>query len=163
MLNGSAYFQVLNGSTYFQWSMTNHLKYQISRREPNCEAKAHNFHHLRNLLIQNNHHIVGRRYPSNSVVGHTTPSNTPAGSNLSVISFLCGSTNTYIVLFRVLNWNITYTKKRELHTKGTESSAETTIDDIQIATTADVPYTRAEYDLSESNCTRIVFRITHNR
>ena len=97
------------------------------------------------------------------VVGQTTLSNTLAGSNLSVISFLCCSTNTYIVLFRVLNWNITYTKKRELHTKGTESSAETTIDDIQIATTADVPYTRAEYDLSESNCIRKVFRITHNR
>jgi hypothetical protein len=40
-------------------------------------------------------------------------------------------------------YNITYAEMRELHTKGTESSAETTIDDIQIATTADVPYTRA--------------------
>jgi hypothetical protein len=35
------------------------------------------------------------------------------------------------------------------HTNGTESSAETTIDDIQIAKPADVPYTTAEYDFSE--------------
>jgi hypothetical protein len=32
------------------------------------------------------------------------------------------------------------------HTNGTESSAEITIDDIQIAKPMDVPYTRAEYD-----------------
>jgi hypothetical protein len=43
-----------------------------------------------------------------------------------------------------------------LHTNGTESSAETTIDDIQIAKPADVPYTKAEYDFSESSCTGIV-------
>jgi hypothetical protein len=48
------------------------------------------------------------------------------------------------------------TKSVSSHTNGTESSSETTIDDIQIATPADVPYTRAEYDLSESNCTEIV-------
>jgi hypothetical protein len=42
------------------------------------------------------------------------------------------------------------------HTNGIESSAETTIDDIQIAKPTDVLYTRAEYDFSESSCTRIV-------
>ena len=52
----------------------------------------------------------------------------------------------------------THAAKQEVLTKGTESSAETTIDDIQIATTADVPYTTAVYDLSESNCTKLVLR-----
>lgn len=66
--------------------------------------------------------------------------------------------DTYLLLFQYWKYNIAYAEKRELHTKGTESSAETTIDDIQIATAADVPYTRAEYDLSESSCRKIVLR-----
>lgn len=52
-------------------------------------------------------------------------------------------------------------RNRNRRTTGTDSSAETTIDDIQIATMAEDPYTRAVYELSESNYIRQLTELVH--
>lgn len=96
------------------------------------------------------------------VIGQIKIHNTSIGSNYQWSQFRIILVILIYCYFNYWKYKITYAEKRKLHTKGTESSAETTIDDIQIATTADVPNMRAEYDLSESNCRRTSLRIICN-